>query len=574
VPLGARIPAVRGRPRRYLALVIAAGLGIAAHGVLSVTTLRTERTERESRSYDAALWRLDLAVIALLSLEQARPPEQFRPARVTEDTERPPPLLEPPGEVFKLYFEWSPSQGYVSPSFPDADSMNLAISRGWTRGEKQRETSRLLMQLDEWQPEDSLETLINQPGPPGSTPIGEFQRRVTAVHAARQRAAARSRSASISGSQPQPFKPYFVRGLPDGELEFELFFLRPTQFDGQGRVPDEARIQGLWVDWPRFEDSLRRELDQIPGAADSQLVPLAMRPEAPESRWLASLPMTLELPTVGGWPDWTPTRRMLVISWMALLSSLAAALFALRAAWELSERRGRFVSSVTHELRTPLTTFNLYTEMLAGGLIREEDKRQEYMETLRDEAQRLSRVVENVLLYARVEGRRTGIEAEVLSAQELVEEQQVLLERRAREAGVRLEVHGLEDLNRDQRVRADASAVGQILGNLVDNAAKYALRGALAEPDSPAGVVELHVKHDRNWLTLIVGDRGPGVPDADRDRIFEPFERAAGDRAGEIPGVGLGLALSRGLAQALGGELELVEGPASGANFALRLRRA
>jgi signal transduction histidine kinase len=557
-----------------LALVIATGLGIAAHGALSLATLRTEQAERESRSYDAALWRLDLAVIALLSLEQARPPEQFRPSRITEDTDRPPPLLEPPGEVFKMYFEWSPSQGYVSPSFPDAESMNLAISRGWTRGEKQRETSRLLMQLAEWQPGNSFEVLIHQPAPGGSTPIGEFQRRVTAVHAARQRAAARSRSASISGQQPQPFKPYFVRGLPDGELEFELFFLRPTVFDGGDDAPEETRIQGLWVDWPVFEDSLRRELDQTPGASDSQLLPLAMRPDAPESRWLASLPMTLELPSIGGWPDWTATRRMLVISWLALLSSLAAALFALRAAWELSERRGRFVSSVTHELRTPLTTFNLYTEMLASGLIREEDQRQEYLTTLRDEAQRLSRVVENVLLYARVEGRKTGIEAEVLSAQELVEEQLALLERRAGEAGVRLDVHGMDALGRDQWVRADASAVGQILGNIVDNAAKYALRGASTESDSPARCVELHIEVDRHWLTLTVGDHGPGVPAADRARIFEPFERAAGERAGEIPGVGLGLALSRGLAQALGGELEWVEGPAPGANFALRLRRA
>ena len=574
MPLSPRIPSVRGRPRRYLALVIAAGLGIAAHGALSLTTLRTERAERESRSYDAALWRLDLAVIALLSLEQARPPEQFRPARITADTERPPPLLEPPGEIFKLYFEWSPSAGYSSPSFSETDSMNLAASRGWTRVEIQRETLRLLKLLEEWQPGDALETRVQQPGAPSSTPVGEFQRRVTAVHTARQRATARSRSASISSSQQQPFKPYFVRGLPSGELKFELLFLRPTQFEGQNGAPDETRIQGLWVDWPIFEESLRRELAQIPGGATSQLVPLAMQPDAPESRWMASLPMALELPVAGGWPDWTPTRRMLGISWVALLSSLGAALFALRAAWELSERRGRFVSSVTHELRTPLTTFNLYTEMLAGGLIRDEDKRQEYLETLRDEAQRLSRVVENVLLYARVEGRRTGIETTVQSAQELVEEQQVLLERRAREAGLRLEVHGIEELQRDQRVRADAGAVGQILGNLIDNAAKYALRNSPVEGDAPVAVVELHVHHDRNGLKLTIGDHGPGIPDADRGRIFEPFERAAGDRAGEIPGVGLGLALSKGLAQAIGGELELQDGPAPGANFALRLRCA
>lgn len=551
--------------RRYLALFAAAILGIAGHAVLSVITLRTERAERESRSYDSALWRLDLAVIALLSMEQTRPPEQFRPTRLDEDSDRPPPLLDTAGGVFQLYFEWSPSEGFQSPSVPDEVSINIALTRGWSQGDRLRRSSRLLDQLVEWQSGESLGQLITQPAPAGRTPVGEFQRRVTAVHTARQRATARSRSASISGAQFQPFKPYFVRGQPDGELEFELLFLRTT------RVGEESRVQGMWVDWPAFEASLRGELDLQAGASNATLVPLALRSKAPESRWLASLPMTLELPSASGWPDWTPTRGVLVLSWVALLSGLAAAQYALRAAWELSERRGRFVSSVTHELRTPLTTFNLYTEMLAGGLIQDPTQKQEYLETLKEEAQRLSRVVENVLLYARVEGRRSGLVAQALPALELVEEQQALLERRAHEAQLELHVFGLDALASDRVVHADASAVEQILGNLVDNAAKYAHSSGAPTEGTPLRV-ELHVQTDRQGLTLVVGDHGPGVPPMDRARIFEPFERAAGDRAGEIPGVGLGLPLSRGLARALGGDLEWVSGPAPGANFALRLR--
>ena len=94
--------------------------------------------------------------------------------------------------------------------------------------------------------------------------------------------------------------------------------------------------------------------------------------------------------------------------------------FSLRATILYAERRGRFASTVTHELRTPLTTFRMYSEMLAKGMVPEE-KRAEYTSVLERESVRLSRLVENVLAYARIEEGHAGVERESLPVDVLLE---------------------------------------------------------------------------------------------------------------------------------------------------------
>jgi ATP-binding cassette subfamily B protein len=129
----------------------------------------------------------------------------------------------------------------------------------------------------------------------------------------------------------------------------------------------------------------------------------------------------------------------------------------------LSERRAAFVSAVTHELRTPLTTLRTYTEMLAGGMVPEE-KRPGYLETLSSQATRLAHLVDNVLLYSRLERGRGPARLERCDARELVEAARPRLEERAAAAGMTVEVEAPAGLT----ARADPSAVEQILFNLVD----------------------------------------------------------------------------------------------------------
>src|SRR5439155_15164995 len=105
-------------------------------------------------------------------------------------------------------------------------------------------------------------------------------------------------------------------------------------------------------------------------------------------------------------PGWTPLRVGLALAWAAALVALLAVGLVGWSLLDLSERRIRFVSAVTHELRTPLTTLRLYLDMLMNGLVRDEKQREEYIRTLHAEADRLTRLVGNVLDFSRLENQR------------------------------------------------------------------------------------------------------------------------------------------------------------------------
>jgi signal transduction histidine kinase len=254
----------------------------------------------------------------------------------------------------------------------------------------------------------------------------------------------------------------------------------------------------------------------------------------------------------------TAGRAALGLAWLAVIGAMVAVGATLRTSIDLGERRRRFVSAVTHELRTPLTTFQLYSEMLADGVVRTDEQRQVYLVTLKEESRRLSAMVANVLSHAGLEERRGPRHVESVSLESLIGRVRPPLERIAASAGMTLDVNtaGARSLT------VDPDAIGQILANLVDNAAKYA-RGA-----TPA-TIELHALERDGSLVMTVRDHGPGVPREQAKAIFAPFERGSRDSADPIPGVGLGLALSRGLARDMGGDLTLDAATGRGASFRL-----
>ncbi len=276
---------------------------------------------------------------------------------------------------------------------------------------------------------------------------------------------------------------------------------------------------------------------------------------------LASLPVrlvpgsTIDEPE----PRWSPLRLSLWIAWACLAVAATAVALVLRGALALSERRGTFVSAVTHELRTPLTTFRLYTEMLDEGMVAGPDKQRSYLRTLRTEADRLGHLVENVLSFARLERGRAADGREVVAPAELLDRSVPRLAQRAREAGMELIVGPVDSR---ANIRVNVSVVDQVLSNLVDNAVKYASR---AEDRR----IHLDVAPAGRWLALSVRDHGPGLHPKAIRRLFRPFSKSAHDAAQSAPGVGLGLALSRRLARALGGDLRLHENRREGATFTL-----
>lgn len=327
-------------------------------------------------------------------------------------------------------------------------------------------------------------------------------------------------------------------------------------------TPDGDYLQGCWLDWEAIRANLLRAvIDLLPSA---QLAPASTGLLDDSGRRLAALPVQLlpgpavAAPSRGA----SPALLVLGVGWAcALVAGLAAALL-LHQALELGERRGAFVSAVTHELRTPLTTFRMYAELLHLGMVEDEAERRGLLETLVVESDRLDHLVKNVLSFARLESGRGGAALEPLPVTELLERGCERLSQRAAQAGMRVEIEVPEALE-GRAVRTDPSVVEQILFNLVDNACKYASGGDR--------LVRIDATAEGGTLALRVRDHGPGIDRADRRRLFRPFHKSAREAARSAPGVGLGLALCRRLAQNLGGGLRLEEGTGPGACFRLEL---
>jgi signal transduction histidine kinase len=323
-------------------------------------------------------------------------------------------------------------------------------------------------------------------------------------------------------------------------------------------------IQGCWLDWPSIRQQLiDRIASSLPGA---DLEPVVDMDQVRLSRVLASLPVHLVVsePAVTVNPL-SPIRVALMLVWLFLALATIAVAVLLRGVVALSERRAAFVSAVTHELRTPLTTFRMYAEMLADGMVTDDDRRQDYLETLRLEADRLSHLVENVLQYARLERVRASRHREQVSMAELVDRIGPRLADRASQADMQLDVEA-DDEVRPLTIETDPGAVEQILLNLVDNACKYAAGAADRR-------IHLQCRAAGNSVAMSVCDHGPGIQPEDHKRLFRPFSKSAQEAARTAPGVGLGLALSERLARDLGGRLHVTSKDSDGACFVLTLPR-
>ena len=281
---------------------------------------------------------------------------------------------------------------------------------------------------------------------------------------------------------------------------------------------------------------------------------------------MAALPVKLitgELPLVAA-GALSPVRLSLLVTWGSLVLAALAVALLLSGVMTLSERRAAFVSAVTHELRTPLTTFRMYAEMLAEGMVPDEESRRRYLQTLRTEADRLTHLVENVLAYARIERGGPGARIGPVPVAELLDRASERLAGRAAEVGFDVRIDAPPEVLAASAV-ADPAAVEQILFNLVDNACKYARSAEVR-------TLELDVTRSNGHVRLQLTDHGPGVAERERKRLFQPFRKSAGDAALSAPGVGLGLALSRRLARDMGGELSLEPRASAGACFVLTLR--
>ncbi len=225
-------------------------------------------------------------------------------------------------------------------------------------------------------------------------------------------------------------------------------------------------------------------------------------------------------------------------------------------------RKADFVDNVSHELKTPLAGIRLSAELLAEGRLPEGPRRDRALRSILSESDRLERLVGNLLDFGRLERGRRRFDLRRVDLADLVEA-------RLREApsdgaaadGASARFSFLRP-DRAPVALADPDAVRQILENLLENAAKYA-------PDG--GPPEVLLDGAGDSAELVVADRGPGIPRGFEEKVFERFFRIDDSLNRKTGGSGIGLALSRGLARGMGGDLRCRRRPGGGAEFVLTL---
>ena len=253
--------------------------------------------------------------------------------------------------------------------------------------------------------------------------------------------------------------------------------------------------------------------------------------------------------------------RLLMIGTFSLfiLIGLGISYRAVRREFEIARIRTDFVSNVSHELRTPLATIRIMSEMLTMGAVPPGEKQQEYHSTILSETERLTRLIDNVLDFARIEQGRKKYRFHVGDVMTVVEEVQRVTQDYLASSEFELAVEAQPDL---PPVRFDHDAMVQALINLVTNAVQYT---DAADPEKR--IILLSVYHQRGSVVLSVKDRGQGIPADERGRVFDKFQRGGDYLTRTVRGTGLGLSIVQHIAEAHGGEVRLDSKEGQGSTF-------
>jgi len=230
----------------------------------------------------------------------------------------------------------------------------------------------------------------------------------------------------------------------------------------------------------------------------------------------------------------------------------------------LSAMRAEFVSRVSHELRTPLTQIRLGAETMLLGRMQEPGDRERQLRIINREAKRLGHMVSNILTLT---GRdRARFVAEVHEQRVCIRLREIIEDYRSMLASseTRVELHGCEGDEAETRAAIDREAFTQVMLNLLDNACKYGPNGQVVRVVFNAGA---------SVCTVAVEDEGPGIPDAEKHRVFELYHRLDREEHRAINGTGIGLPIARELMRAMGGDCRVEDTPGGGARFVVELQR-
>jgi two-component system, NtrC family, sensor histidine kinase GlrK len=225
---------------------------------------------------------------------------------------------------------------------------------------------------------------------------------------------------------------------------------------------------------------------------------------------------------------------------------------------EIAEERNRFLRHMSHELKTPLANLREGTELLLEGAVGPLNHEQrEVGGILRENSLRLQRLIENLLSYSEWQAKRGGLDVSELNLPAMVQGAIEIYQ-------LPIHAHRLTLVRQVDEIslNADRAKLRLILDNLVSNAVKFTPEG---------GTITVRGRRDGDHVAIEVADTGPGVPFAERARIFEAFYQGATPHGGLVRGTGIGLSVVQEFVQAHGGTIELVDGEFPGAHFRVRL---
>ena len=230
----------------------------------------------------------------------------------------------------------------------------------------------------------------------------------------------------------------------------------------------------------------------------------------------------------------------------------------------LAQQRQDFVSAVSHELKTPLTSIRMYGEMLNEGWV-DDTRRKRYYRFIHDEAERLTRLISNVLRLAKISRDDRKLNLARISVAELIDTIESKVTQQADRAGFRLRTN-VPDTMRTVHVLVDSDAIIQVFINLIDNAVKFSNHAEKKTIDVSVATT------GENKVLLSVRDYGPGIPKTQLKRIFTLFYRSESELTRETVGTGIGLAIVHELVSEMNGRVDVVNTD-PGAEFRLFLPR-
>ncbi len=299
-------------------------------------------------------------------------------------------------------------------------------------------------------------------------------------------------------------------------------------------------------------------------AGAAQLLPDAESQGEPLGPGLAGLRVRFSAAESGALANqWNLQRSFYLVTLLFVLSVTLLGAYLLwrdvRRDLRLAELRSQFVSGVSHELKTPLTAIRMFAETLSIGRSADPDQQQEYLDTIINESERLTRLLNNVLDFSKIEQGKKTYRFAPNSLADIVHASARAMQYPLEQQGFQLQLDVEDGM---PPVRVDRDAIEQAILNLLTNAMKYSGEGRQ---------IDLRLRKEDGRVLIEVSDHGVGIDPEQQARIFERFYRVPTPENQQVPGTGLGLTLVEHIAKAHGGRVAVKSAPTKGSTFTLDL---